>query len=376
MKKFKSFMLAYICIMPYFLMFSVSNAEKGYLKGSQAIGDEFQVNTYVEDNQDGVDVAIADNGNFVITWQCVGQDGDGYGVFAQMYGNDGNPIGSEFQVNSYEDNNQGAPSVAMDEDGNFIIVWHSNYHKVIGQHETIYAQRYDQKGDIVGGEFRVNSSSLGDHFYPYVAMNSKGDFVLSWRYLDSENSKKYIYAKKYNSDGSVKVNDFMVSETESTYIKDPHIGIDINDSGTFVITWFDSDGSDEFPNIYAKLYDKDGNLVKDIGHANTRKVNSHYPSVSLCEEGEFFITWGMHNQIDINGVFVRKFDKLGNPLSEEIQVNTFATLDTNASQNVPDIGIDKDGNFVIAWMSYGQDGSGWGIYAQLFKMIISLVHQK
>ena len=33
------------------------------------------------------------------------------------------PLGPEFQVNSYTTNNQWFPSVAADDDGNFVVVW-------------------------------------------------------------------------------------------------------------------------------------------------------------------------------------------------------------------------------------------------------------
>ena len=30
------------------------------------------------------------------------------------------------------------------------------------------------------------------------------------------------------------------------------------------------------------------------------------------------------------------------------------------------VAMDPDGNFVIAWSSFNQDGSGWGVYAQRY----------
>ena len=50
-------------------------------------GEEFQVNTYFSSAQDHPAVAMDEKGNFVITWESEGQDGDGMGVFAKMYKN-------------------------------------------------------------------------------------------------------------------------------------------------------------------------------------------------------------------------------------------------------------------------------------------------
>jgi hypothetical protein len=65
------------------------------------------------------------NGNFVITWQSGGQDGDGDGIFAKRYDPNGIPQDAEFQVNINTTNNQWWPSTAMDSNGDFIIAWQS-----------------------------------------------------------------------------------------------------------------------------------------------------------------------------------------------------------------------------------------------------------
>ena len=46
----------------------------------------------------------------------------------------------------------------------------------------------------------------------------------------------------------------------------------------------------------------------------------------------------------------------------EFQVNT----ETASSQTLPSIAMDDAGNFVVAWQSYNQDGSGYGIFAQMY----------
>ena len=89
-------------------------------------GTEFHVNTYTTGSQRSPDVAIDTDGNFVITWQSNGQDGDGYGVYAQRYNSAGAVQGSEFRVNTYTTVSQSSPSVAMDASGDFIITWDSD----------------------------------------------------------------------------------------------------------------------------------------------------------------------------------------------------------------------------------------------------------
>ncbi len=70
------------------------------------IGGEFQVNTYTNGTQYFPSVTALSSGNFVVSWQCNGQDGAGYGVFGQIFNATGAKFGSEFQVNTYTTGNQ------------------------------------------------------------------------------------------------------------------------------------------------------------------------------------------------------------------------------------------------------------------------------
>jgi hypothetical protein len=72
---------------------------------AQPVGSEFQVNTYTTRHQlvrshGGHLVASDASGNFVVVWHGVGED-DNQGIFGQRYDNAGNPLGAEFLVNSY-----------------------------------------------------------------------------------------------------------------------------------------------------------------------------------------------------------------------------------------------------------------------------------
>jgi hypothetical protein len=77
------------------------------------------------------------DGDFVVTWYSYDQDGSSGGIFGQEYQADGTPRGEEFQVNTYTFIHQLTPAVAVDADGDSIIVWQSyqpNFtHDVLGQ---------------------------------------------------------------------------------------------------------------------------------------------------------------------------------------------------------------------------------------------------
>jgi hypothetical protein len=128
------------------------------LAGAQPVGSEFQVNTYTTSNQlaGGAHfVAAGASGNFVVVWRSYSQDGSRGGVFGQRFDSAGGAVGIEFRVNSYTTADQTTPAVASDSGGNFFVVWESISQD--GSNWGVFGQRFDSGGTPLGSEFRVNS---------------------------------------------------------------------------------------------------------------------------------------------------------------------------------------------------------------------------
>ena len=103
--------------------------------GSSAATGEFLVNQTTGGYRKWSSVATDAQGDFVVTWTSYGQDGggNGYGagyngqngVYARRYNEDTTPASNEFLVNTYTAKNQQHSSVAMDSAGDFTITWES-----------------------------------------------------------------------------------------------------------------------------------------------------------------------------------------------------------------------------------------------------------
>ncbi len=122
------------------------------------------MNTYTASEQRLPATAMDDNGNFVIAWRSFDQDGSTIGVYAQRYDANGQTRGGEFRVNSTTIGQQASPSVDMDADGDFVITWQSYLQD--GSHYGVYAQRYAASGTPLGGEFRVNTTTANSQNSP------------------------------------------------------------------------------------------------------------------------------------------------------------------------------------------------------------------
>ncbi|PHM10790.1 cadherin-like domain-containing protein, partial [Nostoc sp. 'Peltigera malacea cyanobiont' DB3992] len=104
---------------------------------------------------------------------------------------------TEFQVNTTTIGNQSNSTVAIDTDGDFVISWQSD-----SQDGTdIYARRYNNLGVAQGGEFKVNTYTTSDQANPTVAMNAGGDFVVSWQSDGQDGFGNGIYAQLNTNNG-------------------------------------------------------------------------------------------------------------------------------------------------------------------------------
>ena len=128
-------------------------------------------------------VAADDDGDFVVAWTSTGQDGQSYGVFAQRFASSGARLGAEFLVNSYTQTFQQYISAGMDPDGDFVIVWTS--YRQDGLNRGVFAKRYASSGASVGSDFQINVITLIAQSRPSVAMEDNGDFVVVWQSLPS-----------------------------------------------------------------------------------------------------------------------------------------------------------------------------------------------
>jgi hypothetical protein len=139
----------------------------------------FQVNQESLDIQSQPDVAIDEQGNFVVTWTSWIQDGDGFGVFARHYDASCTASGDELQVNQTVAGDQTSPVVAMDNRGNIAVAWQSQDQD--GDGLGIYLRTFNRYGQPTGDEVLVNQTTAGDQDSPSIAFSEGSGIVVVWR---------------------------------------------------------------------------------------------------------------------------------------------------------------------------------------------------
>jgi len=130
-------------------------------------------------------VANLKAGGFVVTW--TGYDDDGNGIFAQRFDSSGNRSGSEFQVNTYNTEGQYHSKITLLEDGGFLIAWLSHSPGQNSNEASIRWQRFSSDGNPSGSEYNVNIPNLitgiaQDMYCSHLSVTQldDGGFFISW----------------------------------------------------------------------------------------------------------------------------------------------------------------------------------------------------
>lgn len=275
----------------------------------------------------------------------------------------GDPIGSEFGVNSYTSDGQLSPVVALNSSGNSVVVWSSWLQD--GSGYGVYAQMLDSSGAKIGGEFRVDNGTTDDQMNPAVAMRANGNFIITWQTKRDYQPSSHTYnlgilVKEYDSAGNYLPSlPAWVGDDPDEY--DPAVAVSSGSDSTVVIwTSLGRDGSGE--GMWGS-HSSMGWLPPDITINTYTAGDQGSAAVAMDSDGDFVVVWCSQNQDgDLGGIYGQRFLSDGSFAGSEFQVNSHSSGD----QSEPSVAMDSAGNFVVAWSSDGQDGSGRGVYGQRF----------
>ena len=324
-----------------------------------ALGPEFRVNSYTTNAQYRGAVAKDSAGDFVVVWQSSNQDGSGYGVFGQRYDLSGTPLGTEFRVNTYTTGLQAYSSVAADTSGNFVVVWTSAFQD--GSSYGVFGQRYASSGVPQGPEFRVNAYTSDSQALASVAADSSGNFVVVWHSLTQDGSAWGVFGQRYASSGTPLGPEFRVNTYTTDYQIQPSVAADA--AGNFVVVWRSDTQDGSGYGVFGQRYDSSGVPQGPEFRVNTYTTgNQHRQSVAADAAGNFVVVWQSSQDGSGYGIFGQRYASSGAPLGPEFRVNTY----TMGTQRRPSVASDTNGNFVVVWQSYNQDGSGYGVFGQRY----------
>jgi hypothetical protein len=203
-----------------------------------------------------------------------------------------------------------------------------------------------------GAEFRVNSYTTGYQMYPAVASDANGNFVVVWQ----SSGQFGVFGQRFNASGTPLGAEFKVADFGQ------RAAVASNPNGDFVVSWAASDGG--YTGIFGRRFDALG-----VPQGSNFRVNSYTtnfqnrPAVASNVSGDFVVVWDSIGQDGSGfGVFGQRYNASGVAQGGEFRVNSYTTGD----QNYPSVSSDANGNFLVVWMSSGQDGSVFSVFGQRY----------
>jgi hypothetical protein len=409
---------------PWFSLLAALALPLGALAQEIRLGNEFRVDTHTTERQYRASVATDADGDFVDAWSSEYQEGSALGVFARGFADpvtldiDGDGtvgpltdgllvlrhllgftgvtltsgavntngcnrcsaaaiepyllslppaaeaqavrLGSEFQVSTYTTSYQYRPSVAANAAGDFVVAW-SSYGQD-GSGDGLFARRFSSAGAPLATEFQVNTRTIDNQYESSVAASPAGDFVVAWQSrAPQDGSDSGVFARSFSSVGAALATEFQVNAHTASSQRYPSVAVDAD--GDFVVAWlsYGQDGPDD--TVLARRFSSAGAALATEFQVNTHTASYQYsPSLAASADGDFVVAWGSYRQDGSSGVFARRFSSAGAALAAEFQVNTHTT----SGQGSPSVAANAAGDFVVAWGSQSEDGSYAAVFARRF----------
>jgi hypothetical protein len=171
-----------------------------FLGNGAPVGGEFLVDQSASPCANPA-VAAASDGGFAIAWsqRDLVTWTNGWDVFGRTFNGAGSG-NAPIRLNTYVFGNQYAPQLAAI--GNdYMAVWTSLGQD--GSREGVYGQFFHNNGVLVGGEFRVNTTTASQQMQPALASDGASQFLAVWTSFVGSPYNFDLYAQRYLNAASV-----------------------------------------------------------------------------------------------------------------------------------------------------------------------------
>ena len=275
-------------------------------------GGAFAVNTYTTGPQLDPVVSADASGNFVVVWHGPSQFGYVDAVVARRFDASGASLGGEFQVATYTSfGSQYMPAVDSDADGNFVVVWMSRVTIIAPAVTHISGQSFDADGNRRGTEFIAEQFTNGNRGAPDVALDEAGNFLVVWTnsFISFPFGSSFVKGRRFDSTGTPLGPEFGLSANGSAQ---GGASTDSDAFGNFAVTWTSrgQEGETFFTGVYGQRLDASGGFVGGEFLVNAYTTgNQHASAVAAGPDENFVVVW-QSNQGGDDNVFGRLFGDL------------------------------------------------------------------
>jgi hypothetical protein len=216
----------------------------------------------------------------------------------------------------------------------------------------------------VGPELPVNTFVPGNQTHPSAAAGGDGGAIVVWSSDGaSPEHPAGLYGRRFNALG-VPGAEFRIDSGIPSY---PPIGrVAADRAGNFVVVWSGRSSPNGMGGvILARRYDRLGHpLSGEIEVSTSAAPVLSSPGVAMDAAGGFVVAWAATDPFERGRILARPFSSLGQPVAGEIEVSTVApgTLRVDG----PNVAADPQDGFLVAWTQEGTGATDAFVLARRF----------
>lgn len=199
-----------------------------------------------------------------------------------------------------------------------------------------------------GSDYQITRRMAGDQTNPHVSLNADGGYVV-WQDNGIDGDGLGIGAIALNSYLSpISTRLVRVNEIAAGDQENPVVQM-LSDGGA-VFAW--QGGNPGEQDIYLRVLSASGTFLGgDVRVNSFTQGQQGNPAITKLEDGNLVIVWSSYGQDgSMKGVFFQRLTASGEKLGEETQVNQFSMY----NQRSPAIAALENGGFVVVWVSEQQ----------------------
>lgn len=298
------------------------------LAAADPYGEPFQANTFASGNQTLASAASGANGDSVLLWSDAAR---GNGGFIRRYDAAGRALHTDEWFVGFD-----VIDVAVSGSGSYAVLRSASD----GSGRGVFVAVYNRAGSVIVPEFRVNDATAGDQSGRAIAMNSNGQFAVTWS--QPAGFGRDIFVKRYQANGAPVAPAQLVRTTPASSIM---TDVAIDGQGNFVVTWDEVVPNTDNYDVFARRYASSGFALAPGFKVNTFSTSVQVsPRIAMSSTGAFAIVWDSWGGANWS-VRGQRYSAGGSPLGAEFQAN----VQTTASQGASGVAMASNGSFVVTW---------------------------
>ena len=285
------------------------------LSGGGFMNNEFKINTYTYGDQ--IEPVIVSNGQtYYVCWNSNGQDTSLNGVFGQLIDSSGTKIGQEQRLNDYLQDNQQYPKTASN-GKTYFVVWESDGQD--GEGEGVYGRVIDNDGSFLTTEIMLNDYTPSDQWAPVVISNGYS-YLAVWSSKGQDGSDSGVYASLFDNEGNKIKNEFRIN----IYTTGQQVSPMLSSGGeNYLIAWTSYCVSGLDSNVYARIADNEGQFLSLELQVNTKSAGLQkllgVSSVGL----NYLVVWDSIGEENNLGMFGQILGGNGAKIGPQFQITDY-----------------------------------------------------